>query len=419
MLRSEHSIVRYDFHKRQVHPDRLRRGRDDHYLSAAKILIRLYRDGLGKSRQAIHRDVEATLSRLPDCPPRRIAAFCKLLDDRAEFDGDKKAAVALRREVFLLAAEMHPIVETAEGIFEQTIEKARSAVSESLGMPWNQIDARLFRDVIELQTLKSFDASIQPADLLSIYNVAQTQAALYRATRVRIDAFADFQTVLQHAKLAGLMHVITRIEGDRPGYRIDLDGPQSGLRETARYGVRFAAMLPKLLACRHWRLRAQIAGPTGQRFQLDLSPADRLRSLLESTAEFDSELEREIFETWNKSPVEGWTMERESELLHCGQTVLTPDFALRHRSTDQTIHVEVVGYWTPEYLEEKCRRLRTFIEAEPLCEWLLIFPKRGSASRREKFSGLAVTCIEFDRRKKPQQWIDALSKPVGQAQHDH
>ncbi len=227
MLRSEHSIVRYDFQRRRVQPDRLRRGRDDDYLSAAKAILRLYRDGIGRSRQSLHRDVEETLARLPSCPPRRVAAFCKLLDDHSSYQSDKKGAVALRRKVFSLAAPMHPIVQQKEGIFD------------SIGLSWKEIDARLFSDVIELQTLKEFNRSIEPAELLSIYNVAQTQAALYRATRVRIDAHDDFKTILRHAKLAGLMHGITRLENPRSGYRFDLDGPQSSLRETTRYGTAF------------------------------------------------------------------------------------------------------------------------------------------------------------------------------------
>ncbi len=264
MLRSEHSIVRYDFRTQQVHPDRLLRGRDDPYLAAAKIMLRLYRDGLGKARQSLHRDVEETLSRLPGCPPRQVGAFCKLLDDLSTYNSEKSVAFELRRKVFALAAPLHPIVQHKEGVFEQTIDQTRQTISESIGLSWNEIDAKLFSDVIELQTLAAFDTSIKPGQLLSIYNVAQTQAALYRSTRLRIDAFDDFKTIVRHAKLAGLMHRIARLKGETTGYRFELDGPQSSLRDTTRYGIRFATLLPKLLACRDWRLTAAVIGPNRQ-----------------------------------------------------------------------------------------------------------------------------------------------------------
>jgi len=409
MLRSEHSIVRYDFQRRRVQPDRLRRGRDDDYSSAAKILLRLYRDGIGKRRQSMHRDVEETLAKLPSCPPRRIAAFCKLLDYQSTFQSDKTAAVALRKKVFSLAAPMHPIVQQKEGIFDKTIDQARQAISDSVGLPWKEIDAKLFSDVIELQILKAFNSSIEPTELLSIYNVAQTQAALYRATRVRIDAYDDFKTILRHAKLAGLMHGITRVERPRSGYRFEFDGPQSSLRETTRYGIRFATMLPKLLACRDWRLIAEVIGPQRQRFQLRLSPDDGLKSTLQPPDEFDSGLEREIWNVWNNSPVDGWSMERETELLHQGQTVLTPDFVLQQQASSKEIYLEVVGYWTPEYLAEKCQRLKRFLQPSGETRWLLMFPKSNASAMQKDFVNLPVPCILFDKRSKPQDWIAAIS----------
>ncbi len=407
MLRSEHSIVRYDFRRQQVHPDRLRRGRDDDYLPAAKILLRFYRDGFGRTRQSLHRDVEQILSRLPSCPPRRIAAFCKLLDDQSSYRNDKKQTVELRRKVFSLAAPLHPIVQQPEGIFEHTIDQARKRISDAIGLSWTEIDAQLFGDVIELQTLQSFNELIGPDELLSLYNVSQTQASLYRATRMRIEAYNDFKTILSHAKLAGLMHRIERIDGARPGYRFELDGPQSSLRETSRYGIRFATLLPKLLACRQWRMVAELIGPQRQQFRLTLSPQDGLRSTLDPPAEFDSELERETLDIWKKTPVDGWTMEREGELLHQGQTVLTPDFVLKHPSSGRKIYLEVVGFWTPEYLQEKLRRLKQFTRSNDNSSWLLMFSKANASAGLAVFADLPACCIVLDKRSKPAEWIAA------------
>lgn len=407
MLRSEHSIVRYDYHGQSIRADRLVRGRDRQYLSAAKIMLRIYRDGVGKLRQTLHGDVEQVLSHLAGCPPRRIAAFCKLLDDQATFKHDKRAAVELRQKVFSLAAPMHPIVERHEGIFENTVESARASIATELGMSWEEIETKLFSDVVELQTLESFRGPNEAAELLSIYNVAQIQAALYRAVSVRIDAFTDFKTVVRHVKLAGLMHGISKIDQPRPGYRFDLDGPQSSLRETTRYGVCFAALLPKLLTCSDWCLRATVIGPNRQRYQLRLSSDDGLISVLQPPDEFDSKLEHQLQDCWNESPVEGWVLERETELLHRGQTVLTPDFVMRQTLGGRQILIEVVGYWTPEYLEEKSRRLKLFVESNPESEWLLMFPKTAAASQRAIFQDLPVACIEFGKRADPKRWIEA------------
>jgi len=56
---------------------------------------------------------------------------------------------------------------------------------------------------------------------------------------------------------------------------------------------------------------------------------------------------------------EGWTAHREAVVLHVGQLTFIPDFAFRHEDGTEVL-LEIVGYWTPEYLEEKRRRLTKF-----------------------------------------------------------
>ena len=411
MLRSQHRIVRYDFRQGQVHPDRLRHGRDNDHLAAAKLLLRLYREGIGWTRQSLHNSVAETMSRLKSCPPRRIAAFCKLLDDHSEYRAERKAAVQLRQRVFTQAAAMHPLVERADGIFEHDVASARRSISEANNMPWNKLAATLFGDVVELQTLVAFNRDVEPHEFLAVYNVAQTQAALYRATSLVIDVRDDFKVILRHAKLAGLMHRVSRCDGGTDGYRFELDGPQSSIRETTRYGIRFARMLPKLLTCRRWQLAANVAGPGGRPFLLQLSPQDGLRSTLNPPEEFDSGLECSVFKQWQKHPVQGWILHREGDVLTHGQTVLTPDFVLRHPRTQRKIYLEVVGFWTPEYLTEKRRRLHEFLTLQSApsrirARWLLMFPRKN-ASSRELFADLHIPAVVFDKRRPAQDWIDA------------
>ncbi len=415
MLKAEHAIARFDFDRRVVHPDRLRTGKDNHYLAAAAAMVQVYRDGVGKTRQVLHRQVEAVLEPFSDCPPRRGAAFCKLLDQQAEYHTDRGAA-KLRRRVFELAATRHPIVERPEGIFENTLEDVQRWIAAELGTPWQQIESRLFADVLELQTLREFPDAFLPRDLLSLYNVSQTQATLYRAVRMRIDASQELKTIVRHAKLAGLMHRIVRLPSPQPRYRFDFDGPQSALRQTWRYGVRFAMMLPKLLALPGWRLTAWVIGPDQRPFVLRLSPHDGLRSCLQPPDEFDSDLEQQVFEAWQQAPVAGWQLRRESELLHSGQTVLTPDFVLSQPATGRTVLVEVIGFWTPEYLHEKSLRLTQFLRAGLVAggapaEWLLLFAQQGIAAKLDLPSDLAVPHLVLTKQTLPQHWIDALSAP--------
>lgn len=373
MLTSAHRIVSYDFVRRRIIPDRLERKRDAGYLRAAARMLAVYRRGIGAARGELHRRVERVLESFADCSPRRTQAFCKLLDDVSSFAADARTAARLRREVFTRAAGSHPLVARAEGMFESTVLEVRQRIAAELGRSWEEIERDMFADVIELQRLATFPHDLQPADLLATYNVAQTQALLYRATRVTVVAGADLKTILRHAKLAGLMHTIRRL--DDGSYRFTFDGPASAMRSTSRYGIRFARMVPKLLSCRGWRLEATVLGPRDQLLGFELSPADRLRSPLAAPDPFDSALEADIIARWDASPPEGWTLERETEILHRGQEVLTPDFVLRHRGEPLPRYIELVGYWTPEYLQKKAMQLSKFSQYR----WILIVPSDNAA----------------------------------------
>src|SRR6056297_832172 len=412
MLRSEHCIVRYDFRRRTVHPDRLIRGRHAHYLAAMRLCLRHYRRGIGEPRQRLHRAVEETLTRLGDCPPRRTAAFCKLLDDAAEFDSDPKAAATMRQHVFTAAAPLHPIVSVREGIFEHDVQAARKIVCDSLRLTWDQIESQMFGDVIELQRLVSFDEQLDSLALLRRYNLAQTQAALYRATQVRIDARADLKTIVRHVKLARLMHRIEKSDDHPSGYRFLLDGPGSELRRTTRYGVRFAAMLPMLLACRDCGLAADLVSPRGDSMRMTLTSDDGLHSDHAAPPQHDSELEQDIETTWHRDPPSGWTMARESALLVQGQTVFTPDFVLTDEINRRRIYLEVVGYWTPEYLQAKAAKLATFRDSVGRKDrWLIMVPKGSKAEDADCLRGIEMPMVVFDKKTSPKQWIDQAFLP--------
>ena len=50
-------------------------------------------------------------------------------------------------------------------------------------------------------------------------------------------------------------------------------------------------------------------------------------------------------------------MVREDDVIDLGAEVLLPDFALEHPDGSRAI-LEIVGFWTPEYLDEKLTKVR-------------------------------------------------------------
>ena len=357
MLTRELAIAEYDAGR--IIPDRLTQQHHRQYLDYAAGMLEVYRKGIGRTRRELHRAVGSVFADEEDCPARRIDSFCKLLDDASTYERDTRGRAAdLRREVFRLAAEKHPLVRRADRLFDHEEARVKAQIAARLGRPWREIDRELFADVIEFHRLAAFEGYPDAPALLARYNVAQVQVALFGATSMTVWAGEDFKTILRYAKLARLMHTITRVGEGRYCFRFD--GPASVLRQTRRYGAAMARFLPALVACRGWRMHAVIrTRRRGFQVGLDLSCEDGLNSHLPAPEGFDSSVEEAFAEKWGTEKRDGWQLVREGEILHRGQKVFVPDFAFRH-GDGRTVLMEIVGFWTPEYLQAKVQTLRTF-----------------------------------------------------------
>lgn len=374
MLTSEQSIVEYK--DGRVVPDRLTQGTHWHYRDYAERMLAVYRNGIGRQRRSLHKEIEAIFADEPDCPVRRIQAFCKLLDDASVYAADSAGvALKLRLEVFSKAARFHPLVRTPDRLFEHQEDIAKTQLAEELAKPWDQIERALYADVLSFQQLESFPGYPDAGAFLSRYNVAQLQAALYRAETMTVTATADLKTIVRYAKLARLLHEIEQVgcvsrtvqasdgrkmmRGTHPtAYRIVFSGPASALHETRRYGVNFARFLPALLACKGWKLTAVLQTPWKTTAKLMISDADRFTSHLPAPEEFDSGLEESFANKFGPAR-DGWQLIREGDILHEHQTTFIPDFTFRHEDGTE-VFLEIVGFWTPEYLEQKRQTLRRF-----------------------------------------------------------
>jgi len=355
MLTSEQSIVEYKAGR--AVPDRLRQKTHRHYLDYAGKILSVYRNGIGRQRRRLHQQIEAVFADEPDCPVRRIQAFCKLLDDGSTFQADPSGeAGKLRLEVFSQAARFHPLVEQPDRLFEHEEKGVKTQLADKLAAPWDQIEQALYADVMAYQRLESFAGCPDPAALLSRYNVAQLQACLYRAQSMTVTATDDLKTIVRYAKLARLLHEIVRLGPSK--YRIVFSGPGSVLRGTRRYGVNFAKFLPALLACKGWKMTASVKTPWNQPAKLVLCDKDGFTSHLPPPDEFDSALEESFAKKFGPER-NGWQLIREGEILYDHQKTFSPDFTFRHEDGTQ-VFLEIVGFWTPEYLAYKRQTLQQF-----------------------------------------------------------
>ncbi len=386
MLTREHAVATLNFCTRTIEPDCLRQRTHAHYLPYAEQMLGIYRNGYGLRRGDLHRAIDAAFAEDPECHPRRIGAFCKLLDEKSVFSKGGHSA-KFRSAVFLAAGRLHPLIRHGEsGRVGHSEAEVMAAITKAVGLSRTRIEAHLFDDMPSFNRLMSFDSDAYPnaRSLLSRYNVAQFQVALFDATQLRIHATIHLKAILRLAKLARLMHTIRR---DPDGsYDITLDGPASVLAHTRRYGTCIAKFLPGLLSCTGWSLVADIQHPTLGNFQLSLDPGDGLQGRSPPPQEFDSNLECAFARKWGREPRSGWHLERESHLLIKHQHVFFPDFVLRHDS-GMTVLVEIIGFWTPEYFTKKYRTLAQFKS-----ERLLLIVRE---SKLAQFSNLGFPTVSF------------------------
>jgi predicted nuclease of restriction endonuclease-like RecB superfamily len=236
-------------------------------------------------------------------------------------------------------------------------EDKRSAVlaeaASEFGLNPDEAEDCLYGDLSENRILVRFKDSFTPEALLKRYNLALAQGLLYRALGLHIRLAGDYRIVFRHIKLAHLIHRISpHPEG---GYDVRLDGPASLFRNTERYGIRMAAFLPALLLAKDWNMTADVRTRDGIKY-FRLDPNCGLESHFTPLPEFDSKAEETFFGKFNRKDRD-WKVEREGEVIDLGDSVMIPDFTFRHPD-GRTASLEIVGFWTPEYLRQKMEKIQ-------------------------------------------------------------
>lgn len=345
MLSKAHRVYHWIRPGRSISSDRL----DDASLPHLERAIGVYRRGLGWPRGRVR---DAARAALPGLRPDRIEAVVELLDDVSTYAWPRLGRAGERRvAIFEAAAQEHPVLDA---------ERAALVLRRHLGAAAARVtDAReavplLYADYPEYHRLTAFPAGYDAPALQADYDLAQAQALLYDATRVTVEATGDLKHIVQYARLSRLLHRVERRRGG--GYRLMFDGPNAVLRRTRAYGVDFARFLAALVQARGWRLEAEILLRRGWRpVTFALSEADGLRSRVPAPALFDSQIEERLARKFGPSR-SGWSLHREGAILEAGETLLVPDFVFRHEDGTE-VALEIVGYWTPEYLSAKLAKL--------------------------------------------------------------
>jgi uncharacterized protein len=307
---------------------------DDHLRPLARA-IAVYRSKIGERLGHVR---DAARAALEGVRPDRVEAVVKLLDDAATYEWPRGREQALRRL----------------RVFEAAARSCLRTVLPSAPEPLDEAVAFLYADYPEFHRLAGFPPDYSPEALRADYDLAQAQALLYDAALLEVEARRDFKHIVQYAHLSRLLHRIERTPGRR--YRLVFDGPNSILRHTHAYGVDLAKFLAALVQARDWRMRAEIALRRGWApVTFSLSSEDALRSNVPAPRLFDSQLEEKFARKFGPAR-DGWHLHREALILEAGEALIVPDFLFVHKDGTE-VGLEIVGYWTPEYLKHKFDKL--------------------------------------------------------------
>jgi uncharacterized protein len=352
----------------------------------AEQMLALYHGGTGQMLGELRRKVDRIFDHEEGCHPRRIKAFMKILEDASDFEtaNEVEKAWKLRLKVFAMAGERHPLVKVKEELHEHAAEAVKTEIAEKLARSWSEIEANLYADVLDFHVLKKFRGPINPKELLSEYNVAQAQVALFNATAMKVTATQDYRRVLAAAKLFELVVKIERVADDK--YCFTFSGAASDLRTTPRYGTLMAKVLRTVLRTKGWNMEADILLRYNRHIRYCLNASAGLGSHLPPFDEHDSGIESTFFAKWGGKVRQGWSLSRESRVLHKDQTAFFPDFLLTHED-GREILFEIIGHWTPEYLRHKLETLRRFGNDQ-----FLLAVKEGNVSI---FAGLGIPIIPY------------------------
>jgi predicted nuclease of restriction endonuclease-like RecB superfamily len=383
---------------------RLLGAQDPRWLGAAETLVRIFAEHVGRARGELDRTLDDYVGAGTNYKVFR--GLAKLLLDRSEFANSVEFVPSeLRRAVFLRARESHPLDGTAEArarIFED--------VSRELRQEPGALAAGLYADLEARQKLIAFE-EIGAAELIDAYNLAQAQALLYRCVRLRLrvkpQGADGYRALFGAIKAHRLIHAV---RGDAAGgYEIQLDGPASLFHRSQKYGVQMAVFLPDLLACAGWEMSAEIATRRGAAFFELSSERHTLRSPAAGLRGYENPVREKLQESWARFETD-WTLEPSTEVIDFGGGAFIPDFTLRHPD-GQVVHLELLGFWTPEHLTERLRELgqaglRNFL----LAAWEEL---RGS---REPFAREDAHVVVFKRTLEPVAVEWAAEKLVIQEQ---
>lgn len=304
-------------------------------------------------------------------------------------------------------AAVFTAAEATRGL-EDGRNHALASAARSLGLPVEQVERALFGDLPDERTLVLREALPDAATLIERVNLALVQGLLRQSTRVEIALRGHARPVVRQILLRRLI-AVARPDGS-DAVRIEVSGVYDLFRRTTLYGRALGSIVPILSSCPRYRLDAELV--LGSRTaRLQLTEARRFSARL--TRRYDSKLEERFARDVDRQ-LPDWELVREPSPVQVDGTLVFPDFEVRHRSEPtRRALVEIVGFWTADYLATKAGRL----ERSGRTDLILCVDEDRCTTARQLAPSLRI--VPFKRRIDPHAVVAAIdAAPVEETRSD-
>jgi len=316
-------------------------------LEAASGLIEVYKRHIGEKKGVLKEFVSELEDKGYDY--RFVRGLSFLLDRRSVFKcSDKVDPIELRRKIY----------EATEKLGLPTTSEQRNRIIETVALEQKltpeMVEGFFYADLGSELILEKFDV-LPSHELLEEYNLSLTQTLLFDATELNFTASGNWQRIFYAIKRLGLIY-----EASRDGrFDVKIDGPASLFKLTRRYGTAMAKLLPVVIANPEWTVEAKILWEYTNEICDFKIESWRHRAMLKKpqlpTVSYDSSVEEDFAQRF-QALKSGWLLKREPDPILAGKQVIIPDFSLDREGI--TVYIEVVGFWTVEYLMRKIEKLK-------------------------------------------------------------
>ena len=317
---------------------------DEVDVSVAEAVIQVYESGVGLKREMIREKILELEDAFRDY--RFVRGLAALVERECTFTP--------RLSVNPLKIRHMLFSEASKRGFPTSAEERRSileAVASNLNVSVEQVESSIYADLDSEEVLEScpkFDA----VQLLKQYNLSLTQTLLFYSTEMEFTASGNWQRIFRAIKYHGLMYTAAKRSGT---VVVKVDGPTSLFKLTRRYGTALAKVVPEIMKGGPWRVEAKILRANRLlNFVLESSRHGWLFPQTVQVEGYDSIVEEEFAEEFRnlRSP---WRLQRESEPVEAGASIMIPDFTFK--LGEVKVYMEIVGFWTQEYMKRKLAKL--------------------------------------------------------------